>query len=492
MQESNDYSVSQNNGGAKTESPEARPNGSSGTAQPSEEAPVLPPAALRGNGDDLLAHGESETDSLHSGGPVAQIATAGVDLSGVTPISELIRWANGRIVTSRLAPYENKSVIHANSTGKTLNGPSYRVPPMSPGVYRSLVLPTAPKLFGSARQLFSSIAELLEKHVPLPKPERSLVSYWAMATWFADVLQLCPTLVVTGSGSAANLLLRTLVAVCRRPLLLADATAATLRALPLGELLPTLLMRSPQLSKQMIALLDDSTHPGYLVSSGKDFQQFYCPKCIYVGEDATSHLKSSNSIRIHVGGSITRSFSAPPTGDVITDFQDRLLAYRFLGRNKVISSNFHVSGFRPETSAIAEALGAAIVDDPEWQNGVTLLLKAHDEQSRVEHSSGTNGIVLRALLFHCHESNGEHVFVREIADTANRISSDDGESGKLSSEKVGHVLRNLGLYTRRLGSGGRGLVIDKQTQMRTHRLSHAYDVPKTEPACILCHPLKAE
>jgi hypothetical protein len=50
---------------------------------------------------------------------------------------------------------------------------------------------------------------------------------------------------------------------------------------------------------------------------------------------------------------------------------------------------------------------------------------------------------------------------------------------------------NLGLYTRRLGSGGRGLVIDKQTQSRTHWLSQAYDVLKSEPACSFCHPAEA-
>jgi hypothetical protein len=338
------------------------------------------------------------------------MATARVDLWEVTPIRELLRMPDGQIRSKRLS---------AEKFGKTSEG---TVPLMSTGVRRSLVLPTTLKYFGSTGELFLSIAELLEKHVPVSKRERLLVTYWAMATWFADVLQLCPTLVVTGSGSGANLLLRTLVAVCRRPLLLSDAGAATLRSLPLGELMPTLLMRSPQMSKQMTALLDDSSHPGYLVSSGRDFQQFYCPKCIYVGEDATGQLRISNSIRIHVGGNVTRSFPAPPTEDVITDFQERLLMYRFLGRDKVVRSNFHVPDFRPETSAIAEALGAAIVDDPEWQGGVTLLLKAHDEQLRVEHSSGTIGIVLRALLFHCHESAGDQVFVREIADTANRIS----------------------------------------------------------------------
>src|SRR5207248_6720451 len=47
--------------------------------------------------------------------------------------------------------------------------------------------------------------------------------------------------------------------------------------------------------------------------------------------------------------------------------------------------------------------------------------------------------------------------------TANRFYAEDGESLKVSSETVGHVLKYLGLYSRRLGNAGRGLIFDKAT-----------------------------
>ena len=124
------------------------------------------------------------------------------------------------------------------------------------------------------------------------------------------------------------------------------------------------------------------------------------------------------------------------------------------------------------------------------QHGITLVLKAHDEQSRVDRASGLIGIVLRAVLFDFHESNEAQVLVGEIAVTANRISSDEGEWAKLSNEKVGHMLKNLGLYSRRLGSAGWGLVLDKATQTRAHTLSQAYDVLNPAPACALCQRLQ--
>jgi hypothetical protein len=400
------------------------------------------------------------------------------------------RDSDGKILVSLFTPQPSGSLRLERDPEIHYQGRWYSVPSMPLGLLNSLVLPNKLEAFPSARQLFFSIFELLQKHAPLPWPERSLVTYWSMATWFPDCLPLCPALVITGTASAADLLLRTLLAVCRRPLLLADVSPAVLRALPLGELMPTLLIRSSQTSSRLSALLDSSTRPGYLVSSGRDFQQFYCPKCVYVGEDVGEGIKTSSSIRVHVGGKIGTPFQPPPTEDVVRHFQNRLLAYRLLNRDQVTNSKFRISGFRPEASAIGEALGATIVDDPELQGGITLLLKAHDEQSRVDRASGSAGMVLRALLFHCHEQREPQVFVHEIAATLNRIAGQEGEVIHLSSEKVGHILKNLGLYSQRLGSNGKGLLLEKATQIRVHRLCQAYDVLAPAPACSFCQNLQ--
>ncbi len=98
-------------------------------------------------------------------------------------------------------------------------------------------------------------------------------------------------------------------------------------------------------------------------------------------------------------------------------------------------------------------------------------------------------MVLRAVLFHCHQSDQE-VFAPEIATTVNRIYREEGESLKVSSETVGHVLKSLGLYSRRLGGGGRGLMLDKPSQVQAHELSHAYEVLPAVPDCGYCHRLQ--
>lgn len=324
----------------------------------------------------------------------------------------------------------------------------------------------------------------------MPTGDHSLLTYWALATWFPEFLPCLPLLAITGASSAANFLLQTLVAVCRRPILLAEINPVALRALPLGELMPTLLIRDLQISGRTAALLDASTQPGYLVASGKHLQQSYCPKCIYVGEQPKDQPGWIHSIHVHVGGSSARSLQGVPAEDVINDFHNRLLAYRFFSCDKVRASKYRVSGFRPEICAMAEALGAVIVDDTELQVGIAQLLQERDEQARVDRANGVNGVVLRAALLRCHDSTEGQVFIREIAAAANEIYVEQGESIRVSNEAVGHVLKSLGLYSRRLGNAGRGLVLDKATQSRVHRLSQAYDVLPASPACGFCQSLQ--
>lgn len=74
------------------------------------------------------------------------------------------------------------------------------------------------------------------------------------------------------SSRAADRLLRTLVAICRRPWALADPDSATLLNLPL-VLKPSSLVCKPQLNRWLPALLDASNQPGYATCAGKIFHE---------------------------------------------------------------------------------------------------------------------------------------------------------------------------------------------------------------------------
>ncbi len=158
----------------------------------------------------------------------------------------------------------------------------------------------------------------------------------------------------------------------------------------------------------------------------------------------------------------------------------------------VAASKLRVSQlhFRPEGAASVQALWAALVSEPDLKRGVMESLQERDEQSRVDIASSRNGVVLRAVLFYCHQTDKQKVHVREIAEAASGICREEGESLRISSEKAGFVLKDLGLYTRRLGSTGRGLILDKSTQSQVHRLAYAYDVLPSEPCCGYCQSLQ--
>jgi hypothetical protein len=356
-------------------------------------------------------------------------------------------------------------------------------------LFESLILPTGVQGFGTTRQLFDDISALLQKHIVLPSKECSLLAYWAIATWFTDCLTFVPNVVISGPASTADLLLRTLVAVCRRPVLLGELSPTILRKLPINDIEPTLLVREPQLNRYMSALLNASNQPGYLFFSGKTFQQLYCPKCIYVGEFCKDTAATSNSVHINLSGGRLKLHRSPPTRDEITSFQNRLFSYRLLNHAEVASKDYDFSGFRPEIGAMVGVLIAAIVDDKELRQGIIEVLKDHDEESRVERATGVNGLVLQAVLFHCHQKD-QQKFVRDIAATTNRLYAEDGESLKVSNETVGRILKSLGLYSHRLGNAGRGLVFDKATQSHAHRLGQGYEVLTVEPTCTYCHELQ--
>lgn len=356
-------------------------------------------------------------------------------------------------------------------------------------LFESLILPTGVQQFGTTRALFDDIFALLRKQVMLPRKDCSLLAYWSIATWFTEYLNFVPSVVISGPAPTADVLLRTLVAVCRRPLLLGELSPTILRKLPIYPVQPTLLVREPLLNRHMSALLNASNQPGYVFLSGKSFQQLYCPKCIYVGEFFKDATAATNSVHINLSGTELQPDRSLPTKAEIASFQNRLFSYRLVNHCEVGSTAYSFSEFRPEMNAVAGELGAAIVGDDELRQGIIQALRDRDEQARVDRSTGVDGLVVRAVLSHCHQRD-QQKFVREIAAATNRLYAEDGESLKVSPETVGHVLKRLGLYSHRLGNAGRGLVFDKATQSHAHRLGQEYDVLTVEPTCTYCHELQ--
>ncbi len=253
--------------------------------------------------------------------------------------------------------------------------------------------------------------------------------------------------------------------------------------------MPTLFVLEARPNKRASALLDASDQKGYLVATGGQMQECYCVKCVYLGEAPPK--SAPEGIHIHLARQSSLPGEPLPSDLSVQTLQNQLLGYRAFNLGRVRASEFKANELLPELDRVARPLGAAIVNDIVLQERVIELLRELNEQARVDRSSGLQGVVLRAVLFHCHQSDPQQVFAREIAATVNQIYREEGESRTVSSETVGHVLKSIGLFSRRLGSGGNGLTLDKSTQVHAHELGHDYEVLPAMPECGYCQRLQA-
>lgn len=313
-----------------------------------------------------------------------------------------------------------------------------------------------------------------------------------MATWFADLMDFLPRMTITGSRYAADLLFELLSRLCRRAILLAGIKPATLQQIPMKELMPTLLIRQIKPGKSASELLDASDRRRRFVACGKELVDFYCAKCVYVG-DQYDAKHADSGLYIHLGRNAPSAKAAYPSEEATQHLQNQLFTYRSFYRDRRSQQMFQVPGndeLLLQPDMIAYRLCSVIFEDCELQGRIIDLLGIQNEQMRADRASATEAMVLRAVLILAHRDE-QQVYARDIAVAANQIYKEQGESVKLTAEKVGHALKRLGLYTRRLGTNGRGLILDKATQIRAHQLSLEYDVLPVVPECGYCHNLQA-
>ena len=121
-------------------------------------------------------------------------------------------------------------------------------------LWKQIPLPTCGEEYGSTRALFDLVRETIAAQTHLAEKDSALLAYWVFSSWVQDFLPVAPGISISGWAYEANLVLRTLRAICRHPILLAGLTNATLANID-WKLKPTLIISDPGLSKQMAVFL---------------------------------------------------------------------------------------------------------------------------------------------------------------------------------------------------------------------------------------------
>ena len=396
------------------------------------------------------------------------------------PTTTLIR-REGRIQVARIEWKGFRPVV-------TLVSDRYSIPSMPSAVYRTLRLPSGVAEYQSAGQVFNAVYEVLQSCSALSRQQCELLTFWCIASWFQDSLDFLPRVTVSGPRFAANLLLTLLAYVCPKAIKLIDMSSAVLKQIGMEELRPTLLIHQIKASKAATQLLEATDYPGYIFADGGDLRQFCCAKVVYVGE---TFKPSQNTSALHIHLSRNASVpSAPYRSSVgIEDLQNQLVSYFAFNHNRIHFLKVSPGELQPDFDVMARRLGAVIINDGALQRRLVELLKGWSEDVRAERAGGVEATVLTAALKLGHGSEPK-AYAREIAAGVNQIGTERGESYKLSNEKVGRVLRELGLRTRH-DMNGRALVFDQATQVLLHELCFEYDVLPAAPQCGYCHKLQA-
>jgi hypothetical protein len=284
-------------------------------------------------------------------------------------------------------------------------------------------------------------------------------------------------MVVIGSPYEGDLVLNALRNFCRYPLMLGGINTNDLKKIN-WQIPPTLLSFEPNLTKQMASLLGCSTRRGYMVGGAGNYKDFYGAKGFYIGEEVSADRVPRCSVQVNVhptASACAKQKASRLTETEVQKLQNELLNYRLKNLVRVYNSDFDPSILTSDTRAIATALGACIVDSTRLQSELVSLLTPVADQQYEDRSTGPEGLTLEATLSLAHAGKAQ-ILVHEVATEVNRTALARGERLRHSAETIGHVLKKVGLVTRRIGKAGKGLVMDTATLKRAHELAAGYGV----------------
>jgi hypothetical protein len=345
---------------------------------------------------------------------------------------------------------------------------------------------------GSPGDLFQKILDAASKFSGLTDRELRPIPYWALSSWFPEVLSALPTLVVTGpSWADAHGFFRLLRCFCRRGVLLTELTPGGFLALPM-HLRPTILMEQSKVGRQLRGYLRAASSSGARVPRAGGFLDLHCVKAAYCEDDALDSDLREGVLRVSLYPARTNAafFDAGEEKKLSAEMQPQLLRYRLKNFQTVQASRFDVPGFTTGVRELARSLGASVVGDPTLTAGVTSLLSMQDEEIRASWNTLPDFAIIVTVLALVHENKEPRVPVKKLAEFVNAVLSASGEIKEYNALEIGRLLSRLNLARSRT-AGGMVIELTRQVSRRVHELKRRYGVtttPDSFPGCLDCEP----
>lgn len=368
-----------------------------------------------------------------------------------------------------------------------VNGKVFIPPRLDEDLLKAFVLPSSIADYSSTAALFDDLRRLFREHPGLSEESVSKAAFYALSSWFPECAP--PLLLVSApDASGSRLLLAQLRCACRRSVIIGDVTRSGMWSLPLS-VRPTIIIDRPKLTKDLPFVLRAMNRPGVRIPQRGHLLDVCCPIVLCTQEPISDSWLVEQSVQIEVMASATRFPRIAPQAlhEVSRDLQAKLLAYRLRNFVKVQHSVFDAPQLAFPTREIARTLGDCIVDDHELQSRVVPLLEEQDEDVRVRRTTSFEAVVVEAGLLFCHEKKKrDWAYVSEFATVANAILEGRGEQIKLEPRAVGDILRSIGLFTRRLGRAGRGVLLVSEVRQKIHELAWGFCVRSIDDGVDRC------
>ena len=369
-----------------------------------------------------------------------------------------------------------------------VNGKIYRAPTLN-STLRALRLPGRVAPYGSTRDLFNDVLKLFIEYTDIAEGHVRKIPFFILGGWLVDRLLVAPFLSVIDPLSVAKAqLLRLLSCLCRRPLLLAEATPAAISGL--ASLRPTFLLDEPILSRRAERLLYATNNPGRFALRNGLATDVFSAKVICSREPLRDALLVTQALQITLPPPVRQvPFLETSVRERLADeFQSKLLQYRLTNLSTIRAPEIDVSELTAPMQDIARALGSCVADDEDLQISLIQLLHESDRDFRLDPSTELASVVLESLLSCCHSDGRSQVLCGELTDIVNTIWTKRGEGRQTTPEALGWKLRALDLRTVPIDGAGKGLRLTEAVRARIHSLAQAYRVPSLRQAAQLGCP----
>ena len=394
-------------------------------------------------------------------------------------VIELVNDPSGRGVTLLRWDGTNYQTGNVFQEGSTL----FQAPYLQPSLISATWFANRPGECDEPIRLFWKIVDKFCHYMGFSRELAAFITRIMFCSWFPDCGARPITLCICGQDLDQGMkLFRLLHALCRHPLVVAELT----RSLPVMWH-PTLLVSAP-ISAKVAELWRASNYRDAFISGARGaVRNISCAKILFCETPATREVWGPEAMQITLLPVTHRlpALTEQDAADLAAEYQPQLLMFRLQNlalMHPSITTSCRVAPARFERYG---NLPACITRDPEIVKLWTLLLEAQDQELQARRSREPRVAIIEVTWSPAHKD--KEMSTEQITQRVNALLWKRGEVLEYNSNKIGWMLRELGLKSRHNGKC-KALRFSRDTRRQIHRLALQFglELPK-DPDCSDCN-----